>query len=310
MKKSLKKVLALMLALAVILATFKVAPASNVEAKSTKYKAGSVYISPDYLSGYSNETIWKSMPKTRARVYNTDEMYVYYNDMVAITDVKVKGKGLVAFPTGSVSTTNGIKYSQIEFEARKAGTYTVSFKIQRANGSKTKSYSFKVFASASTSAFKSIKFAGKTVSSSKGSVKKGVRITKTSSNYKISKASGKLQVTGNSGYKITGLVVVTNNGKNYAATAKSYKNGAYINTSKNYAYTYKGEGEKIHSEKKHTAVYISYKDTKLGTYVKYSVTKKHGTQEIKCVSKSANGQVTTSYSLPSASGGNINLWRF
>ncbi len=310
MKKSLKKVLALMLALAVILATFKVAPASNVEAKSTKYKAGSVYITSDSKSGYDTTEVWKSVPKTRVIVYGTGHMYVYYSNLAEITNVKVKGKGLVAYPRKGYSSTNGIRYSTIDFEARKAGTYTVSFQIKRTDGGLSKKYSFKVFASASSSALKSVKYAGKTIRSSKGSVKKGVRINKTTSNYKISKASGRLQVTANSGYKVTGIVVVTNNGKNYAATAKAYKNGAYITTSKNYAYSYKGGGSKSHAEKKVTSVYISYKDTKMGTYVKYSVTKKHGTQEIKRVSKDANGQVTTNYFLPNTGSGSVNLWRF
>ena len=92
MKKSLKKVLALMLALAVILATFKVAPASNVEAKSTKYKAGSVYITSDSKSGYDTTEVWKSVPKTRVIVYGTGHMYVYYSNLAEITNVKVKGK--------------------------------------------------------------------------------------------------------------------------------------------------------------------------------------------------------------------------
>ena len=310
MKKSLKKVLAFMLALAVILATFKVAPASNVEAKSTKYKAGSVYIVPEEISGYDSTAIWKSVPKKRVVVYNTSHMYVYYANLAEITDVNVKGKGLVAYPRKGYSITNGIRYGYIDFEARKAGTYTVSFKIKRADGGLSKKYSFKVFATTTSSTYKSVKYAGKTVRSAKGSMKKGVRTIKTTTNYKISKASGKLQITGNTGYKITGVVVVTNNGKNYAPTAKAYKNGAYITTSKNYAYSYKGDGSKEHSEKKTTGVYVSYKDTKMGTYVKYSVTKKHGTQEIKRVQKSANGKVTTEYFLPRSNNGNITLWRF
>lgn len=310
MKKSLKKAFALLLALAVIFATFKTAPASSAEAKgSTKYSASKVYISPDYLSGYETDTVWKSVPKIRTVVYYVDQMYVYYGDLAAITDVKVKGKGLVAEPDSGNSSSNGRRYSRIKFEAKKSGTYTVSFKIQKTNGSKTKSYSFKVYASTTSSTFKSVKYAGKTIYSSKGSLKKGVRTIKTSSTSKISKSSGKFKVTGASGIKVTGLIVVTNNGKNNGVVAKKYKNGATIKTSTKYAYTYKGNGVKEHSNTKRTGVYVSYKDTKLGTYVKYSLTKKHGTQEIKCVRKEANGRVTTSYFLPDTSG-NFSLWRF
>ena len=174
MKKSLKKAFALLLALAVIFATFKTAPASSAEAKgSTKYSASKVYISPSYLSGYDKETIWKSVPKKRVQVYGASYVYVYSGDLAKITDVSVKGKGLVAYPSDYVGSSNGRKYGEIEFEAKKAGTYTVSFKIQKANGSKTKKYSFKVYASATTNPFKSVSYAGKTVSSSKGSMKKG-----------------------------------------------------------------------------------------------------------------------------------------
>ena len=311
MKKSLKKAFALLLALVVIFATFKTAPASSAEAKgSTKYSASKVYISPSYLSGYDKETIWKSVPKKRVQVYGASYVYVYYGDLAKITDVSVKGKGLVAYPSDYVGSSNGRKYGEIEFEAKKAGTYTVSFKIQKANGSKTKKYSFKVYASATTNPFKSVSYAGKTVSSSKGSMKKGVRTVKRVSNYKISKSSGRFKVNANSGYKITGLVVVTSNGKNGAAVAKSYKNGANIKTSTKRSYSSYSNGSSSRSSQKYTAVYISYKDTKMGTYVKYSVTKKHGTQEIKCVSKDINGKVTTTYSLPSTGGGSIGLWRY
>ena len=108
MKKSLKKAFALLLALAVIFATFKTAPASSAEAKgSTKYSASKVYISPDYLSGYETDTVWKSVPKIRTVVYYVDQMYVYYGDLAAITDVKVKGKGLVAEPdSGNIAESN------------------------------------------------------------------------------------------------------------------------------------------------------------------------------------------------------------
>ena len=44
MKYSLKKVLALLLAAVIAISVFNASPAANVEAKSTKYKAGAVYV--------------------------------------------------------------------------------------------------------------------------------------------------------------------------------------------------------------------------------------------------------------------------
>ena len=310
MNYSLKKVLALLLAAVIAISVFNASPAANVEAKSTKYKAGAVYVTPYSLNRNDPNEIWKSVNKIRATVYNVNSMCVYKSDLAAIVDVKVKGKGLAAAASSYVDRTGDCRIGYVDFEAKKAGTYTVSFKIRTTSGAITKKYSFKVFATISGETYKSVKFGGQTIFSSSAKLKKGVRTIKNSNNYKISKKSGRLYVKPNSGYKITGLVVVTSNGKNGAPVAKSYKNGANIQTSSKYSYKYSSAGSSSRSVEKYTAIYISYKDTKMGTYVKYSVTKKHGTQEIKRVSKYADGSVYTSYIYPSTGGGNFTLWNF
>ena len=301
--KAGKKVLVSFLAAALIL-TMVFVPGAVSDAKSTKYNAGKVYLAPSYIYGDTASTKWKSVPKKRLEVYSTGYMYVYYGALTSITDVKVNKNGLVAkaLYTG---TSYGRRYGEIGLQANKPGTYKVSFKI---NG--VKKCSFTVFAYNVNSVYKTVKFGGQTVYKLTGSYKKGVQTIKGIEKTKIKKKSGRLKVTPGSGYKITGIVVTTSNGKKGAITAKAYRNGANIKVSKKPSYSNYSNGNSSKSEKKYTGIYISYKDTKYGSYVKYSVTKKHGTTEIKRVYKDMYGNVSTSYSLPSTGGGSFQLWSF
>ena len=309
MKNSLKKVFALLLAAAFIVSVMNVSPAANVEAKSTKYKAGTAYVSPYFLDISNPNEIWKSVPKTRATVYSVDRMYVYKSDMAGIEDIRVKGKGIAATTNGYVYRNGETRYATIQFEARKAGTYTVSFKIKTTSGAFVKK-SFKVFASNGYAEFKSVKFGGQTIYSENAKLKKKVRVIKETLNSKISKKSGRFYVKANKGYKVTGIVVVTSNGKNGAPVAKSYKNGANIQTSSKYSSKSYSGGSSSRASQKTTYVYISYKDTKMGSYTKYSVTKKHGTQEVKRVTKYADGSVYTSYYTPGSGSPDFRLWNY
>lgn len=105
---------------------------------------------------------------------------------------------------------------------------------------------------------------------------------------KSSLKSGKLKIKADKGIKITGLIVATVD-KNGKAVYKKVKNGGKISLSQTLAYkSTSTSGYYSRDSKKHTYVYVSYKDKNQGTSTTYAVTNKHGKKEIKRTIKYAS----------------------
>lgn len=198
-------------------------------------------------------------------------------------------------------TYQGNYYATISGYATKpnsgAKCYTVSFGVQDSTGAIKGNYAMKVQAVDDNSVIKSIKYGKQTVTTQSIKRKKGVKTTTSSSNYKASKKSGKLKITANSQYKITGIIVRTV-GKNGKYSYKKIKNGKKINLSKKIAYSEKNaNGYASKSGKKYTGVCVSYKDKFLGHKQTYSITKKRGVKEIKSVfTNGITGNTSVGYS--------------
>lgn len=222
--------------------------------------------------------------------------YLDYNGRQYSNDLKVDQPGAV--PAYEYSTAT------ITLSATKAGTYTVTVKA----GSTTKKV--KVLVTANGGQFKSAKLGKQVISlsSRKGNDKK---ITETSvNNVKVSSSlkSAKFKITGDKGIKVTGMIVqyTDKNGKKKIQTVK--KNGGKIKLSQDYSYKSSSwNGSENRTAKRETYVLVSYKDTFLGTYVKYSVVTKHGYREIKRTQKDRSGKVRVSYM---SQGGNYTFWTY
>lgn len=164
-----------------------------------------------------------------------------------------------------------------------AKSYTVTFGVQDNTGAMKGNYTMKVQAVDSTSVVKTVKYGKQTIQTSSVKRKKGVKTSTSTTNYKASKKSGKLKLTANSQYKITGIIVVSV-GKNGKYTYKKVKNGKKINLSKKLSYSEKSaDGSSYKSSKKRTYVCVSYKDKFFGSKQTYSITKKRGIKEVKSV---------------------------
>ena len=109
------------------------------------------------------------------------------------------------------------------------------------------------------------------------------------SDYRVSSSlkSGKLKIKADKGIKITGLIVATVN-KDGKAVYKKVKNGGKISLSQTVSKSTSTNGYYSRSSRKHTYVYVSYKDKNLGTYTTYAVTNKHGVKQIKRTIKYAS----------------------
>ncbi|MBQ8199210.1 MAG: hypothetical protein IJZ76_07280 [Lachnospiraceae bacterium] len=346
--KQIKKLLTLVtfvLALGIMLSV-----TTDAEAAVSKRAAGAVYVNPmshsytdyeasswtesedwdgdgkldtyyDWDAEYVDEMEWKSVLKMRVWPNYDASFNVYFGrEGDYISDVKVNKKGLTAGVTYQTNSTWSEGkyncYGTITMIPQKAGTYTVSFNVRKADGSVAGSYKMKVYAS-DYGVYKQAKLGSKVVY--KNTVKrKGTTFTeKYKSTYKVANSlkSAKLKLTAGKGYKITGLVYVSYNAKG-KPVAKKVKNGGTIKLSQQYAsQNYMADGRNTKSLKMYTDVYVSYKDKYLGTYVKYSVAKRHNQKMVKCVSKDQSGKVTTSY-LPLEDTGygrknaNFTFWRY
>lgn len=191
-------------------------------------------------------------------------------------------------------STSDYEYSTaiVTLSATKAGTYTVTVKA----GSITKKV--KVLVTANGGAFKSAKLGKQVIKSTsrKGNDKKLTTTSVYSAKISGSLKSAKFKVSGEKGIKVTGMIVqyIDKNGKKKYQTVK--KNGGKIKLSQDYENKSSSwTGSESRNSKKVTRVLVSYKDTFLGTYTKYSVVTKHGYKQIKCTQKDQSGKVRVSY---------------
>ena len=227
-----------------------------------------------------------------------------------ISNLKVSKKGLEARVT---DTYNGSAYSSsdISVYATKPAIYKVSFDVVNSNNVKRGHYTVQVQAVNADSIIKKAMFGKQTVVSNTASVKKGVKKNSSKSSCKVKGKSGKLKLTANSQYKITGIIVVSVD-KNGKYTYKKFRNGRKLTLSKNYDLisASASEGETRHSLKKRTYIYVSYKDKFFGDTMTYSISGARGRKEVKSVFKDAfSGAKTTDYdccpSYPT-----IELWQY
>lgn len=246
---------------------------------------GKIYIN----YGYDVKGNVKEQKKIRITTYSDGIMSfdVRYGKGDKISNLKVNKKGLEA---GVTDTYDKLEYdsSSISVYATKPATYKVSFDVVNSNNVKRGHYTVQVQAVNTDSVIKKAVFGKQTVISNTGSIKKGVKKNSSKSSCKVKGKSGKLKVTANNQYKITGIIVVSI-GKNGRYEYKKLRNGGKLTLSKNYdlTATNAGFGETRHSLKKCTYIYVSYKDKFFGNTMTYSISKARGKKEVKSVFKDA-----------------------
>lgn len=305
MKKRRKLVMGIftMLAFCILFANVQ---AVNAE---TSLTPGNIYV--NYTTDAKGNIIQQK--KLRITTYSSSvtSFDVRYGKGDKIANLKVNKKGLTAEITGIYNGTYHYGYGcDISLYATKPATYKVSFDVVNSAGAKRGSYTVQVQAVNNDDVIKKATFGKQTVQSNTGTIKKGVKTNAGKTATKVSGSSGKLKLTANSQYKITGIMVLTTS-KSRVYTYKKIKNGKKITLSKNYEYI-RSDAEyasKTSSTRKYTYIYVSYKDKFLGDTVTYSITRSRGRKEIKCVEKDGiTGKRTTTYSrCPYAT---ITLWQY
>lgn len=263
------------------------------------------------LSEYTGNSYWYYYDEKRADgYYNVYDLYddgdgkgYYYENSNGRT---LENSQIVETPDGQAD----YEYSKanIQLTSTKAGTYTISIKVNGKVTKKLKVYVTTYGGNSSVSAA-----LGKTTlfKNTRKASNKSQTITYTSDcRVSSSLKSGKLKVTPEKGIKITGLVVATVNA-NGKAVYKKIKNGGKITLSQGLASNYtRSDGYFSRSSKKHTYVYVSYKDTKLGTYTTYALTSKHGVKQIKrTVKYASNSKAYVDY-LEYGNAYDIDIWSY
>lgn len=302
----MKRIKSMMLCMMALM-TFSLMFVNVLTVQAAKEKTpGGVYVEP-YQDSKDN---WKEQKKFRVATYSNGSFDVEYGPENKIKSLKVNKKGMTVKVTGKYSdNSDDYNYNSatISLYATKAGTYTVSFKVVDSKGKTRKKCKVKVQVVNNDSVIKKATFGKKTVRLYSSSIKGGTKKTVSKSSTKVSGKSGKLKITPNSQYKITGMVVVSV-GKNGKYSYKKVKNGKKITLSKKY---YKGDsassGLYSRPTKKRTYIYVSYKDKFLGESRTYSVVKKDGHKVLKQVFTSGWGKSTSYYSEPYDA--DITLWQ-
>lgn len=235
----------------------------------------------------SQQGVWDYDEKRSDGYYKVYDLYdagdgkgYYYNNRYTwATPVNAQ---VVCTPDGQMD----YEYStaRIQLTSTKAGNYTVSIS---ANG-QTRKLKVCVTTYGGNRVVSAV--LGKTVltkSTRKASDKASTETYV--SDYRVSSSlkSGKLKIKADKGIKITGLIVATVN-KDGKAVYKKVKNGGKISLSQAVSKSTSPNGYYNCSSRKHTYVYISYKDKNLGTYTTYAVTNKHGVKQIKRTIKYAS----------------------
>lgn len=182
----------------------------------------------------------------------TSEIYLENADYY-VASVKCNKAGLFAkvtfddkstdddtyFTVSEVSDAKFRRFVNIDYYATKKGKYTVTFTIKNAAGKKVCSKKITVYAGYPTCATKTLSYAG-TKYETYGSV-----------HINTKKASGKLKVAANSGYKIKKIEVATTHDAEGNPVFKKIKNGKKI---------------KLAKETKYNATWYSY-ESSYGDYV-------------------------------------------
>lgn len=181
----------------------------------------------------------------------------------------------------------------IRLDSTKQGTYKVNVIV---NGVKT---TMKVYVTPyGNNVYSKMKLGNDTINSIKINSSAKNYSYESVENYKVKSSlkSAKLKLTANKGFKINGFVVASVN-EDGDTTMKAYKNGKTIKLSQGYAEASHdaSSNSKYKKAKKETYVCVSYTDKYTKTSVKYSVVKKHGVKQIKCVTKASDGKKYISY---------------
>lgn len=299
--KSYKKIMSIAFTLLAFCFLF-----ANVITVSAEEKVpGKVYVAPYWtVKGKLKDT-------TKLRVV-TDEFHefkVEYGAGDTIKNLKVNKKGMSAAVTYSRSENSEQKdygYAEITLHATKPGKYKVSFNVVDLDGKTVAKKSVTVQAVHSSAVIKKATFGKQTVLEQSATLKNGTKKKIYKENFKVKGSSGKMKVTPNSQYKITGIVVVSLD-KDGKEVYKKIKNGGTVNLSKAYAYLYKTPDYKSASSKKWTYVYVSYKDTFFGHTCTYSISKSRGLKEVKKVYKN---KITGSSSVSYNPNADVSLWQY
>ena len=261
---------------------------------------------------------WSNLTKLRMEVCSG---YILSSEIYGAARIEVKSSkpaGLKAIISDSYyddrdnydaekNVYKGYSWADIYLYAFKPGTYTVTVTAKLSNGT-TKTQKISVLAETQSGPFKSVKLGKKAILSNTGKLKKGELVQQKSVMEKVTAKSGKLKITPNGKYKITGMIVVSVDKKG-KASYKKVKNGKNIVLSKGYEYTSKDAKEdgSYKSCKKHTYIYISYKDTFTGDSYTYSVSTKRGKKEVKYVRfEKQTGQKYVSYDASPS----FDLWNY
>ncbi len=299
MKKTLKQLLAFILTIMLIVSTLSV----NSYAYTREIKKDDVlYVSPSVdINGK-----WVNLSKFRMRAFSTQSFRADINTNARLSVTSSKPSALKAVMTeydyvddvkrDLSNGSEGIVNATISLYATKTGTYTVTVTATLKDGTK-RQQKIKVLVTAATGVYKKIKYGKKTVLSKSAKIKKGQLQTKASQSLRVTKKSGKLTVTPNSQYKITGIIVESVNKKG-KAVYKKIKNGKTIKVSKGYRSTNTSayDNDYGRSSRKYTYVYISYKDKFTGDTYTYSITKDRGRKEVKLVTTDKRtGKKTVKY---------------
>lgn len=295
----------MMCAAAVLTMCFMFSNVIVANAATTKV-TGNVYVEP-YTDVKGNV---KQTTKMRVLTYSIDSLDVEHGAGDKITNLKCNKKtGLSLCQTSYYSDGSSYGATTISVYATKTGTYKLTFDVVNSANQKRGSYTVTVQAVNTDSLIKKATFGSKTVVANSSTIKKSKKTTTTTRATKVTGSSGKLKITPNSQYKITGMVVVSVS-KSGTYTYKKIKNGKKITLSKAYATINKdASGNDYSSTKKYTYIYVSYKDTFFGDTVTYSVSSARGRKEVKRVMKNAlTGETSTTYSkVPTAT---ITLWQY
>lgn len=246
-------------------------------------KPGKVYVEP-VLNAKGK---WKDTTKMRILTDEMDSFEVEYGVADSIKNLKVNKKGLTAAVTYSYSGNMDYEdrgYSRISLYSTKPGKYTVSFNVVDAAGKSLGKKKMIIQVVHTTALIKKATFGKQTIVSHAVSYKNGAKKTVNKYTEKVTGSAGKLKITANSQYKITGLIVryVDKNGK---YVYKKINNGGNLTLSKTYGSVSRSTSGSSRSSKKYTDIWISYKDTFTGDTCKCSVVKNRGIKEVKRVYK-------------------------
>ena len=252
---------------------------------------------------------WVNNTKQRISTFSIASIDVEFPEKSTIRNLKSNKKGLEVKQTyynGNIIDYYSYGKATLSLYATKTGSYKVTFDVYNKDGVKLQKCTLNILAVNDNNVIKTATLGKTKLRTSKATVKNGELTLSRSYVDKVSAKSGKLKVTGNSKYKITGLVVqgTDKNGKIYM---KKIKNGKNIALSQDYEYGYHSGGHSYRGSRKYTYIYVSYKDTFTGNSVTYSVSSKRGKKEVVRTEKNKLTGTTEVIYDPSAT---LTLWNY